>query len=103
MSWTLFWDMHSGGEQKLEWAKIYVEATSEEQAIAIFRKRFDRNPHNVTCSCCGCDYAISTSPTLEEESAYHRNDCQDAIGPTLTLEEYIDRPDVCVVPASESS
>lgn len=69
--WTLFWDMHSGGGQKLKWPKIYIEAPQAEAEI-IFYKRFKRNPNRVTCTCCGPDYSISESPTLEDASGFHR-------------------------------
>lgn len=70
--WTQFWDMHSGGDQKLDWARIYIEAPKEE-AIVIFYNLFGRNPKRVTCTCCGEDYAIDESDSLEQASAWHRN------------------------------
>jgi hypothetical protein len=70
--WTTFWDMHSGGGQKLDWGKIYIEA-SEHEAVNIFQKRFDRSPYNVTCDCCGPDYSVSTSRNnLDQITGYHR-------------------------------
>ena len=42
--WTQFWDMNSGGGQKLEWKYIYIELP-EEEACKVFYNRFDRNPH----------------------------------------------------------
>ena len=69
--WTLFWDMHSGGGSKEKWEHIYIEAP-EEEAIKIFIARFGHDPHNITCQCCGKDYAIYESDTLEEASDYHR-------------------------------
>lgn len=74
MVWTCFWDMHSGGGQKLFWAKIYIEAP-EEVAKVIFQNRFDRSPERVSCTCCGEDYSIDESPTLEQATAYHRGLC----------------------------
>lgn len=71
MTWTLFWDMHSGGGQKLDWGLIFIEAP-EAEAASVFYTKFRRDPHCMTCSCCGDDYAISESPTLEEASGYHR-------------------------------
>lgn len=71
--WTLFWDMHSGGGLKEgSYDKIYIEA-SEEEAKVIFYNRFGHNPERVSCTCCGDDYSISESETLEQASAYHRN------------------------------
>lgn len=72
MVWTQFRDMNSGGWQKLDWAKIYIEAP-EAEAKVIFYNRFGRNPERVTCTCCGKDYAISESSSLKQASGYHRN------------------------------
>lgn len=69
--WTEFMDMHSGGGQKENWPKIYIEAP-EEQAIVIFYNRFGHNPHRVTCTCCGPDYSITETESLEEATAYER-------------------------------
>ena len=74
--WTHFWDMHSGGGQKLDWAHIYIEAP-QDQAEIIFYNRFDRNPHRVTCTCCGSDYSLSESQTLREATAFHRGCAYD--------------------------
>lgn len=70
--WTRFMDMHSGGSCKESpYEKIYIEA-SEDEAITIFYNRFGHNPHRVTCTCCGDDYGVSESDTLEQSSAYDR-------------------------------
>lgn len=79
--WTHFWDMHSGGDQKLDWAHIFIEAP-EDEAKVIFYNRFHRNPERVTCTCCGEDYAISESPTLEEAASYVR---KHGLGPELVI------------------
>jgi hypothetical protein len=84
--WTQFWDMSSGGGQKLKWHYIYIEAP-EEQAITIFKEMFGRNPYNVTCACCGSDYAVDAYPTLEEATEFHRRG--------FTLEEYLSLKDDC--------
>jgi hypothetical protein len=100
-NWTLFWDMSSGGSQKLEWSKIYIQA-DEGEAKQIFEKEFDCNPDNVTCECCGSDYSISSSQSLEQLSGYHRRcefvknkyvDTKDSI----PLVKYIEQKDVLVV------
>lgn len=70
--WTLFWDMHSGGGSKENADKIYIQAP-EEEAKVVFYNRFGHSPERVSCTCCGDDYSISESATLEEASAYHRN------------------------------
>jgi len=91
MPWTQFWDMHSGGGQKLDWAKIYIEAP-EREAISVFYSRFGRNPNRVSCTCCGEDYSISESDTLEEATAYHRTfEYGPKNGTVLTIEEYFDQ------------
>jgi hypothetical protein len=71
MTWTRFMDMHSGGSQKEDFAKLYIEAPRAE-ALAIFYNRFGHNPERVTCTCCGDDYSISESETLEQATAYDR-------------------------------
>lgn len=68
--WTEFWDMHSGGKTKLDWEKIYIQLPQQE-AISAFEKLFDRRPENITCNCCGKDYAIGQSETLTEAIEYH--------------------------------
>lgn len=85
--WTQFMDMHSGGGSKEDWEYIYIEAP-EEEAKVIFYNRFDHNPERVTCTCCGDDYSISESNTLEKATAYER-------GCRWDKEEsgYIDEPD----------
>ena len=89
MAWTQFWDMHSGGGQKLEWSQIFIEAP-EAEAISVFYSRFERNPNRVSCTCCGEDYAIHERETLEQATEYERGD-----GPTnrgrevTTLADYI--------------
>lgn len=72
MIWTQFWDTHSGGGCKEPpYEKIYIEAP-EDEAKVIFYNRFGHNPERVTCTCCGGDYSISESVSLEQASGYHR-------------------------------
>ncbi len=85
--WTHFWDMHSGGGQKLEWANIYIEA-EEEEAKRIFYSRFERNPDRVTCTCCGPDYSIYSEKTLGQLTAFHRKCLYNK-----TLEQYVEKQD----------
>lgn len=73
LRWFHFWDMSSGGGQKLAWKHIFIQARNEDAAVNKFKRLFDRDPHNVTCSCCGPDYSISDDDTLENLTAYHRN------------------------------
>lgn len=70
--WTQFLDMNSGGGRKEPWDRIYIEAP-EEEAKVIFYNRFGHNPERVTCTCCGDDYSISESESLEQASAFHRH------------------------------
>jgi hypothetical protein len=79
MAWTEFWDMHSGGGQKTDWDRIYIEAP-EAEARLIFYNRFGHSPERVTCTCCGEDYSISEGLTLEQVSGYHRN-CPTLVTP----------------------
>ena len=99
--WTHFWDMHSGGRQKLAWGHIYIEA-DEKTAKSVFYARFDRNPDRVTCTCCGGDYNVDEYATLQEATAYQRGCAWDKetgnyaehVGPEtyarkyMTLEDY---------------
>ncbi len=110
--WTIFWDMNSGGGQKLDWDKIYIEGPSD-SARKIFQALFDRDPDNVTCDCCGNDYSIDEYDSLEQASAYHRKcmfdkkankwiekpDTSYGQSPSAykTLKEYIKQDDVKVV------
>lgn len=72
--WTRFMDMASGGRQKERFAYCYIEAP-EEDAKVIFYNRFGHNPERVSCTCCGPDYSIGQSTTLEEATA-HERDCR---------------------------
>lgn len=139
--WTKFHDMHSGGGRKLEWESIYIEAPEGEAAV-IFQNAFGRNPHRVTCTCCGEDYSLDESASLAQASGYERN-CRTLVTPRLPdgrydnnnpvlkahlylegceepppgfevdsfrrvarvayipLAEYVKRPEVKIIPASE--
>ena len=85
--WTQFMDMHSGGGSKEAWEYIYIEA-AEEEARVIFYNRFGHNPERVTCTCCGDDYSVSESATLEKATAYERGCRWDD-----EEEDYVDEPD----------
>lgn len=82
--WTCFFDMHSGGGQKLDYNKIYIEG-DEATARVEFKRRFGRNPDNVTCSCCGEDYDVCEYPTLEEARRFEYKSDDVLI---ITKEEY---------------
>lgn len=113
--WTQFWDMHSGGGTKEPpYQKIYIEAP-EEEAKVIFYNRFGHNPERVTCTCCGEDYSLSESETLEDATAYHRNcrwddkkkgyveepDTRYDYKDYMTVEQYKQQEDVLVIYAHE--
>jgi hypothetical protein len=70
--WTQFHDMHSGGGQKEDFARLYIEAP-EDEACRIFYAKFGHSPHRVTCTCCGEDYSVSEYDSLEQATAYDRN------------------------------
>jgi hypothetical protein len=110
--WTQFWDMHSGGSQKEDFARCYIEAP-EAEAKVIFYNRFGHNPDRVTCTCCGEDYSITEAETLEQASGYHRNcqcvdnqyieePCTESYRqPYLTVEQYAKLDEVCIIRADE--
>ena len=54
---TKFFDMISGGSEKLVACTIWIEA-SKGEAVDLIERIFDRDPYNVTCECCGPDYSI---------------------------------------------
>ena len=56
--YTIFYDMSSGGSEKESFTKLAVKLP-ESEAVEWFEKTFGRDPHNVTCQCCGADYAVS--------------------------------------------
>lgn len=85
--WTQFMDMNSGGGKKEKWAYIYIEAP-EDEAETIFYNRFGHNPHRVSCTCCGSDYAITESDSLEKATAYERNCRYDG-----DKKDYVEEPD----------
>lgn len=64
-------DMNSGGGSKEKWNYIFIEAP-EKEAVTIFYNMFDHNPYRVTCTCCGADYSVDESKTLEEATCYER-------------------------------
>jgi len=115
IKWTQFWDMHSGGGTKEEpYEKIYIEAP-EAEAKVIFYNKFGHNPERFSCTCCGDDYSISESVSLEQASAYHRNCRYDEKAKgyveepnnkygekkLITIPEYSKQKDVLVVYAKD--
>lgn len=90
---TRFMDMNSGGGCKTDWAYILIDAPMS-KALAYFEERFDRDPHNVSCPCCGGDYSIDEYESLAEATKYDRNGDE-------TVEQYLQRPEVLFVPAAD--
>lgn len=115
--WTHFWDMHSGGDTKEPpYEHIYIEASASDAKV-IFYNRFGHNPERVTCTCCGEDYSISESSTLDQATAYQRGcafdestqcwieqpDSRYSFRKYIGLENYVAQPDVLVLHESEIS
>ncbi len=73
--WTRFYDMHSGGDAKMPFSCVYIEA-EEDTAVAAFKRIFGHNPANVTCTCCGADFSVW-------EMDFHVNDFKS--GATLVI------------------
>ena len=91
MTWTHFSDMYSGGSRKTAYDEIFIQGSGS-TARGIFQDRFNRDPDNVTCNCCGGDYAINDDyATLEEATEYYRRG--------ISLEEYLGKPNVLVIRA----
>lgn len=67
--WTTFFDMFSGGEQKTPYSYIFIEAPKE-TAIQVFETLFKIDPYNITCNCCGEDFAIYEDESLETATTY---------------------------------
>lgn len=111
MTWTLFWDMHSGGGTKEgPYENIYIEAPRDEAKI-VFYNRFKHNPDRVSCTCCGPDYTIDESESLEQLSGFHRK-CQynrdkkeylesAGIGRYMSMSTYRKQEDVLIIPKEE--
>jgi hypothetical protein len=99
-------DMHSGGNQKEKWSRIYIEAPKEE-ACVIFYNRFGHNPHRVTCTCCGEDYTVEEYDIIEEATSYDRledrwdftTDYETA--PRISVKEYAKNKDVLFIRKSQ--
>jgi hypothetical protein len=116
MSFTQFWDMNSGGGQKESFKYCYIEAPQAEAKV-IFYNRFGHNPERVTCTCCGEDYSINESETLEQATGYHRGcksinigmhkweyqeiHCGESYRPYVELADYLNQADIMVIRADE--
>jgi hypothetical protein len=69
MAWTRFYDMSSGGFEKLDYSVVWIEAP-ENEACDLFEEIFGLDPHNVTCPCCGTDYWVSEKENPEIEPGH---------------------------------
>lgn len=72
--WTHFWDMHSGGNAKvningMDKTQIFVEG---DDAIEYFTEVYG-DPNAECCPTCGPNYSIDDNESLEKLSEYHRN------------------------------
>ena len=63
-TFTKFFDMASGGYEKTDYSAIYIEA-EEDRAIEIFEAKFNIDPFNETCECCGSDFYIYELSNIE--------------------------------------
>lgn len=68
MTWTRFYDMHSGGEAKTAWEIIYAEG-DEETARKIVAEALSIDTEAVTCSCCGEDFSVLEFDSLEDAAS----------------------------------
>lgn len=99
MTWTHFWDMHSGGSQKEDYAHFFIEA-DEDEAVSVFYSRFGHSPNRVSCTCCGSDYSVTEYDSLEDATSYQRGEYTDSdLG--VGLGEYLASGEAVVVPADE--
>ena len=58
-TWTKLFDMSSGVHEKTDWSIIFIQA-DQEDAIRYANWRWDIHPDNVTCTCCGEDFFVSS-------------------------------------------
>lgn len=98
MVWTSFSDMCSGGGEKTEYDPIYIEG-DEEEACSIFEAKFNRDPRNVTCSCCGPDFSVWEHDGGLDEATLAARTCGPFGGdaPVIPLDEYLANPCVLVI------
>jgi hypothetical protein len=109
--WTQFYDMHTGGCQKISNVdEVFIEAPRDEAEI-IFRNRFGLNPYKRSCHCCGDDYSITEGDdgeSLAELTGYERGCATEGYkyverwngygySPYIPFNEYIARESVLVI------
>lgn len=96
---TRFMDMCSGGIKVKPYHYILIEMPYDD-TVRYFEKRFDRDPHNVTCDCCGEDYSVDEYDTIEAATEYDRRDYTTK--GLQTVADYCARKDVLVIRADKS-
>lgn len=69
--WTNFFDMASGGQEKLRFSQIWIEA-DEKEACSLFEIMFCVNPKSIECECCGEDYAITEMENVPSHSVGYK-------------------------------
>lgn len=69
-----YFDMSSGGSEKTDYSVIIIEADDESEASSIFEERFEIDPYNTTCYCCGPDFSISEYVSIEDAREYSNPD-----------------------------
>lgn len=101
-TWTLLWDMSSGGYHKASFHFIFIQAPAEE-AVQWANWKWNIHPDNVTCPCCGPDYSVSQGK-LGDIAAYHftkyyerRNNNDQDWGYTVSKEEVAKRIFQCIL------
>ena len=67
-----FYDMNSGGRLSTEYKVILISCNDESEARSIFTDRFGLDSRNVSCSCCGPDFSVTTYSSLEGATAIDR-------------------------------
>lgn len=67
-----YFDMSSGGFEKTDFKTIFIEADNTVESDRIFTENFNRDPNNISCTCCGHDYAVSEYPSLANATAVDR-------------------------------
>lgn len=90
MTWTKFYDMHSGGSVKEPPFEVIYIQLPQDQAIDAFELRFGHSPGDIACNCCGENYSVSEHETLE--LAISQWDKR-----SMTLAQYLQEPYVLVI------
>ena len=67
--YTVFTDMHSGGELKLDVETIYISGEMD-AAVQTFKELFDMSPYAIACQCCGDNFDVDTKYDPEPEGDF---------------------------------